>query len=69
MPAALVRPCVCCREREHAGIPDRDLEGYVCRQCARLLVIAQKAAGASGIRGCVPEPGDRGQAKENGGQR
>lgn len=53
---AIVRPCVCCREREHHGIPERDLDGYVCRECKRLLLIAEQAAQAEGIVGCIPDP-------------
>lgn len=54
--AAIVRPCVCCREREHKGIPDRDLDGYVCRECAKALAIALRALELSEITGCTPEP-------------
>lgn len=59
MPAVQVRtvtPCVCCRERPHAGIPDADLEGYVCRACAKHLRAAEAALAADGILGCRPEP-------------
>ena len=54
--APLEHPCVCCREREHAGIPDRDLDGYVCRECAKHLRKGEAAAAASGIVGCIPDP-------------
>jgi hypothetical protein len=47
---------VCCRERPHAGIPDPDLDGYVCRQCAKHLRNAESVAAAEGIIGCCPEP-------------
>ncbi|MBI5770881.1 MAG: hypothetical protein HZA93_24095 [Verrucomicrobia bacterium] len=55
------RPCVCCGEREHAGIPDRDLEGYVCRECARLLARVEKTAARSGLAGCTQPPAGGGQ--------
>lgn len=50
-----VTPCVCCRERAHARIPDPDLEGYVCRQCAHRLQRAVERMSLAEIRGCVPE--------------
>lgn len=55
VPVRTVTPCVCCRERPHAHIPDRDLEGYVCKQCARLLRIGEAVAAREGIKGCAPE--------------
>ena len=50
------KPCVCCRERNHDGIPDRDLDGYVCRPCASTLKIAQNALEKALITGCVDHP-------------
>jgi hypothetical protein len=51
-------PCVCCRLRAHDGIPDADLEGYVCRSCKRHLRAAEAIATAAGLVGCVPDPTD-----------
>lgn len=40
-------PCACCREKPHEGMPDRDLNAYVCRECHKFLrqaaVILHKA--------------------------
>ncbi|WP_414664880.1 hypothetical protein [Horticoccus sp. 23ND18S-11] len=50
------QPCVCCRERKHDGIPDADLDGYVCRPCKYFLRATEAALAKEGITGCVPEP-------------
>lgn len=52
--AALVRPCVCCRAAEHHGLPDRDLQGYVCRDCAPLLRGAAHQLHLAGYPACLP---------------
>jgi len=53
---ATVTLCACCRQRPHDAIPDRDLDGYVCRACKRHLMVAEKVAADAGITGCVPDP-------------
>lgn len=51
-----VTPCVCCRERPHAHVPDPDLEGYVCSECGRRLARVSAYLADAEIKGCVPEP-------------
>lgn len=34
------KTCVCCEERLHAGIPDNELQGYVCKDCSVQLRFA-----------------------------
>lgn len=50
------KPCVCCGEVNHDGIPDRDLDGYVCKRCKGPLTVAGKALERTGMTGCVPHP-------------
>jgi hypothetical protein len=50
------KPCVCCHEVNHAGIPDRDLDGYVCADCGKGLKVAAIALAKDRIAGCVPHP-------------
>lgn len=45
-------PCVCCKVVPHDSIPDRDLDGYVCKDCSGWLKIAVKLLASVGIEGC-----------------
>lgn len=47
--SATASPCVCCREKPHVGVPDRDLKGYVCGECAALLRSAVRILKAAGF--------------------
>jgi hypothetical protein len=53
---AASQPCVCCRARKHDGIPDADLEGYVCRSCKRQLRVVEDFMKKQGFTGCSPDP-------------
>lgn len=54
---AKATPCACCREKPHDGVPDRDLDAYVCRDCAPLLRGAVRVLKASGFPGSTMEVG------------
>jgi len=48
-------PCACCRERPHDAVPDRDLDAYVCRECAPLLRGAERVLKHAGYPGSTME--------------
>ena len=50
---AFTNPCVCCKELRHDGIADRDLDGYVCRFCARHINNAVNYLNKAEIIGCT----------------
>ncbi len=50
------KPCVCCAECNHDGLPDRDLDGYVCRVCKGALIVAERHMALAEIEGCVRHP-------------
>lgn len=41
--------CACCEEVPHNGIPDRELNGYVCSECAQLLKKSETALIKAGM--------------------
>jgi hypothetical protein len=48
-PANISNPCVCCGDRPHDSYPDRELNGYVCKECAPFLAVATAALRVSGF--------------------
>ncbi|HRI83180.1 MAG TPA: hypothetical protein PLF88_12125 [Opitutaceae bacterium] len=49
IPVRAATPCCCCRQEPHAGIPDRDLQGYLCADCAHCLRAAEAVLKAAGL--------------------
>lgn len=45
--------CVCCEEAPHANIPDRDLQGYVCKECDVFLRVAEVVLAKNGLHPCA----------------
>ena len=48
--------CACCKEVSHDFVPDRDLDAFVCKDCAVQLSHAEARLSLAGIIGCVKEP-------------
>lgn len=46
-------PCVCCKVVPHEGYADRQLGGYVCRECWEWLRWAEWVLAHFGMRGCT----------------
>lgn len=53
--APTATPCACCREKPHDGLTDRDLDAFVCRDCAPLLRGAARVLKANGFPGSTKE--------------
>lgn len=47
-------PCVCCLATPHEHVVDRDLGGYVCRDCGKKLRMAKEwLEDVAGYPGCL----------------
>lgn len=46
---AMVNLCVCCENEPHAAYSDRDLNGYVCSDCAIQLRFATEILAQHGL--------------------